>query len=125
MPRAVWPLRPLKMVSSMIYKHRLVALLLWWGLIGASGCQPPASSPPSPDSESMRIKIDKEEALSIARKDAEKAYRNLNRYEVLAEPNGNNWLISYRPKDTSLVGGGPQYVISGETGEILSRRYEQ
>ncbi|HBL61890.1 MAG TPA: hypothetical protein DDZ80_26810 [Cyanobacteria bacterium UBA8803] len=71
------------------------------------------------------LMISKEEALEIAKKDAQIAYRDLTIYEVNAEVKENNWYIDYELKNPDLHGGGPHYVISGSTGEIISKRYEQ
>jgi hypothetical protein len=71
------------------------------------------------------LMISKEEALEIAKKDAELVYRDLTIYKVEAEVKENNWHIDYELKNPELHGGGPHYVISGSTGEIISKRYEQ
>jgi hypothetical protein len=68
--------------------------------------------------------IDREEALRIARADAEAAYGNLDAYVERAEL-VEVWTIDYDLRDTGAQGGGPHYVISAETGEILAKRYEQ
>ena len=71
------------------------------------------------------LMISQKEALDIAKKDAELVYRDLTIYEVMAEVKENNWHIDYELKNPELHGGGPHYVISGSTGEIVSKRYEQ
>lgn len=71
------------------------------------------------------MKIDKQEALKIANEDARKQYRDLSIYEVVTELDDKNWKIDYELKNKRLRGGGPHYLISSETGEIVSRRYEQ
>lgn len=69
--------------------------------------------------------IDKKMALRIAAKDAAKMYRDLSPYRVSAELKDGNWRVDYELKDPSFVGGGPHYLISGETGNIMLYRYEQ
>ena len=66
-----------------------------------------------------------EQALQVARLDAEKAYRDLSPYriEITREPDG--WHIDYELRNTRLHGGGPHYVIDATTGAIVSKRYEQ
>jgi hypothetical protein len=73
----------------------------------------------------VELKIGKDEALEIAEQDARTAYRDLSIYEVETELVSGNWQIDYELKDKSLRGGGPHYLISGQTGEIISKRYEQ
>jgi hypothetical protein len=69
--------------------------------------------------------ITEEEALEVARLDAERAYRDLSPYrvEVTLEPDG--WHIEYRFKNSNVNGGGPHYVIDAQTGAILSKMYYQ
>lgn len=68
--------------------------------------------------------IDRDEALRIAREDARAAYGNLEAYDERAELE-EVWKIDYDLSDTGAQGGGPHYLISAETGEILVKRYEQ
>ncbi|MFC1603743.1 hypothetical protein ACFL5F_01830 [Planctomycetota bacterium] len=69
--------------------------------------------------------IDKERVLEIAREHAAQAYRDLSVYEVTARLEGDTWYIDYEFRDKNIDGGGPHYVISAESGEILSCRFEQ
>jgi hypothetical protein len=66
-----------------------------------------------------------DEALRIARADAEKIFRDLSKFfiKISLEPDG--WHIDYALKNPRLNGGGPHYVIDAQTGAILSKRYEQ
>lgn len=67
-----------------------------------------------------------DQALKIARLDAENAYRSdLSGYriEITHEPDG--WHIDYYLIDPRLNGGGPHYVIDAVSGSILKKRYEQ
>ncbi|MDH3717695.1 MAG: hypothetical protein OES79_06185 [Planctomycetota bacterium] len=66
-----------------------------------------------------------DQALKIARTDAESAYRDLTIYRIAIALEENGWLVDYELKDPQLQGGGPHYVIDARTGEILSKRYEQ
>ena len=71
------------------------------------------------------MRVDRNQALHIARQDALTAYRDLDAYDVTIEMQHRNWKIDYTPKNKATQGGGPQYLIDGDTGEILSKRYEQ
>ena len=65
------------------------------------------------------------EALRVAQADASANYRDLTPYEVRLFMEGGDWHVDYELRNPGMRGGGPHYVISGATGEILSRRYEQ
>lgn len=69
--------------------------------------------------------VDEQQAANIARQDAQSAYRDLGAYEVTVTIEGGNWKVDYELKDRKSQGGGPHYIISGQTGAILSKRYEQ
>ena len=66
-----------------------------------------------------------DEALRIARADAERVYRELHLYRIgiTLEPDG--WHIDYDLKDPNANGGGPHYVIDATTGAIVSKKYHQ
>jgi hypothetical protein len=66
-----------------------------------------------------------DQALRVARLDAEKAYRDLSpfRIQITLEPDG--WHIDYELIDSGLQGGGPHYVIDASSGAILVKKYEQ
>ncbi len=64
-------------------------------------------------------------ALTIAQEDAARHYRDLTVYRTCLVRAAGDWRVDYEPVDPQVQGGGPHYVISGTTGEILSRRYEQ
>ena len=66
-----------------------------------------------------------DEALKIARLDAEKAYRELSRFRIELSLEHDGWHIDYALKNPRLNGGGPHYVIDAQTGAILAKRYEQ
>lgn len=71
------------------------------------------------------MNVTREDALRIAREDAECTYADLTIYSVTAERDGDHWKVDYHLADPFMVGGGPHYVISAVTGEIRSRKYEQ
>ena len=66
-----------------------------------------------------------DQALRIARTDAESAYRDLSIYRIAISLEEDGWLVDYELKGPELQGGGPHYVIDARTGAILSKRYEQ
>ena len=69
--------------------------------------------------------ITSDQALRIARLDAERVYRDLSPYRasIALEPDG--WHVDYELKDSRLQGGGPHYVIAPGDGTILAKLYEQ
>jgi len=69
--------------------------------------------------------IDEATAREIAEKDAMQVYRDLSIYKITARLKDGNWYVDYDLEGEAMAGGGPHYVISGTTGEILERRYEQ
>ncbi|MDY3551107.1 hypothetical protein R5W24_000181 [Gemmata sp. JC717] len=66
-----------------------------------------------------------DEALRIARADAETAYHDLNPYRIEIMLEADGWHIAYEPKDATLNGAGPHYVIDAATGAIVSKKYYQ
>ena len=66
-----------------------------------------------------------DQVLRIARKDAEKVYRDLSRYNIRIAKETDGWQVDYELRDKRARGGGPHYVIDPYNGEILSKRYEQ
>ena len=52
-----------------------------------------------------------DEALRIARTDAERVYRELHLYRIEIAFESDGWHIDYELKDSNLQGGGPHYVI--------------
>jgi hypothetical protein len=75
--------------------------------------------------EEGKTTIDKDRVLAIAENDASQVYRDSDTYKVRAELKEGKWYVDYELEDEGMVGGGPHYVISATTGEILERRYEQ
>jgi hypothetical protein len=66
-----------------------------------------------------------EQALQIARLDAEAAYGDLDDFRITIAPQADGWHIDYELLDATREGGGPHYVIDARTGQILAKRYEQ
>lgn len=66
-----------------------------------------------------------EQALHVARLDAEKAYRDLTPFRIEIALEADGWHIDYHLRNTRLHGGGPHYVIDAASGAIVSKRYEQ
>jgi hypothetical protein len=69
--------------------------------------------------------VSSDQALAIARRDAETVYKELldQRITICLESDG--WHVDYELKDRHMHGGGPHYVIDAATGTILTKRYEQ
>jgi hypothetical protein len=69
--------------------------------------------------------IPADQALHVARLDAEKAYGDLAPFRItlVLEPDG--WHVDYELKDLQWNGGGPHYVIDSQGGTIVSKRYDQ
>ena len=66
-----------------------------------------------------------DEALRVARADAESVYPDLSKYRIEITHEADGWHIAYELKDASLNGGGPHYIIDAFTGAILSKKYYQ
>jgi hypothetical protein len=66
-----------------------------------------------------------DQALRIARLDAEKAYRDLSPYRISLALEADGWHVDYELKNPRAKGGGPHYLIDPASGTILSKRYEQ
>ena len=72
-----------------------------------------------------KMGITREKALEIAKADAIVAYQDLSPYKVEIAEVAGNWQVDFELKDENSLGGGPHYLIDGNSGEILKRRYEQ
>ena len=66
-----------------------------------------------------------DEALRIARLDAEQVYRDLTPYRIQVVLQADGWHVDYDFNAPGLQGGGPHYVIDAVTGAVLSKHYEQ
>ena len=69
--------------------------------------------------------ITSDQALRVARLDAERAYRDLSPYRASVSLERDGWHVDYELKDSHLQGGGPHYVIDPGDGAILAKQYEQ
>ena len=69
--------------------------------------------------------ITSDQALRIARLDAERVYRDLSPYRASIALEQDGWHVDYELKDPRLQGGGPHYVIDPGDGAILTKQYEQ
>lgn len=69
--------------------------------------------------------ITSDQALRIARLDAERVYRDLSPYRASIALESDGWHVDYELKDARLQGGGPHYVIAPGDGAILTKLYEQ
>ena len=76
-------------------------------------------------SKDVDRELTSDQALKIARLDAERAYRDLSHYRILVELREDGWHVDYELKNPRLKGGGPHYIIDAQTGAIISKRYEQ
>ena len=59
----------------------------------------------------MKCSLASDDALRIARLDAEKAYRDLSPYRVFVDLNDDGWHVDYELKNRHSNGGGLHYVI--------------
>ena len=98
----------------------LLAPFLWGG---GKEHRPMTTTPTS--TSARQPSISRDQALQIARADAEKIYRDLSGYRVDLKLEHDGWHVDYELKDPELDGGGPHYVIDPVSGKILSKRYEQ
>jgi hypothetical protein len=73
----------------------------------------------------MNLQIPAEQALAIARRDGEAAYRDLSFFRVTLTLEPDGWHVDYELKDPLVSGGGPHYVIDPTSGAIVEKRYEQ
>jgi hypothetical protein len=79
---------------------------------------------PMAESRSSPV-IQREEALKIARADAEKAYGELSPNRVLITLESDGWHVAYELRNPNQQGGGPQYVINAATGAVIAKKYSQ
>jgi hypothetical protein len=77
------------------------------------------------ESATVRRVWSPDRVLAVALADGERAYGDLSHYRLSMTLEPDGWHVDYEPKGEFVVGGGPHYVIDAETGEILSKRYEQ
>jgi hypothetical protein len=75
--------------------------------------------------ERHREVLTPDQALAVARADAEQAYRDLSGYCIHLALEEDGWHVEYELKDPRLKGGGPRYLIDPLAGTIISKTYEQ
>ena len=78
----------------------------------------PIATPPIPS-------LAGDQVLSIAQRDAVKAYGDLSIYRVQLSLEDDGWHVDYELKEPRQKGGGPHFLIDPTSGAILSKRYEQ
>jgi hypothetical protein len=71
------------------------------------------------------LALTSDQALKIARLDAEQAYRDLTPYRVLVELDQDGWHVDYELRNQKSQGGGAHYVIDPQSGTIRMKKYEQ
>ena len=75
--------------------------------------------------KNKELMISKDHAIEIANRDAVMHYNDLSIYTIHVELIDDNWKIDYEFKDKKLDGGGPHYIISGQSGKILESHFYQ
>jgi hypothetical protein len=75
--------------------------------------------------EKTLVNLAGDQVLTIAQADAARVYRDLSPYRIQLVLEDDGWHIDYELKNPRLKGGGPHYVIDANTGDIISKRYEQ
>ncbi|MGO9115500.1 MAG: hypothetical protein ACLP9L_40330, partial [Thermoguttaceae bacterium] len=68
--------------------------------------------------DAVQVQITSDQALRVARLDAESVYRDLTDYRILVELHQDGWHVDYELKNRHTQGGGPHYVIDAEAGTI-------
>ena len=81
--------------------------------------------PTAPTQQTPRTLLTSDQALHIARLDAEKAYGDLTPYRVTLVLEDDGWHVDYELKDPRWNGGGPHYLIDSTTVTITWKRYDQ
>ena len=69
--------------------------------------------------------VSSDQALQVARLDAEAAYGDLGAFRITLVLETDGWHVDYELKEPSRDGGGPHYVVDSQSGKITSKRYEQ
>ena len=72
-----------------------------------------------------RMNVSQHQAMKVARTDAQRLDRDLSIYRISVSLEADGWQIDYELKEDNRQGGGPHYLIEAQSGEILSKRYEQ
>jgi uncharacterized membrane protein YkoI len=66
-----------------------------------------------------------DQALAIARQDAETHYGDLSSFKITLILEKGRWYIDFDLRDMGVRGGGPHYEIDAAAGTVLSKSYEQ
>jgi hypothetical protein len=82
-------------------------------------------TPTTPAPPPNQIAIASDQALQIARLDAEKAYGDLTLYRVTLVLEADGWHVDYDLKNPQWNGGAPHYLIDPVSGVILWKQYDQ
>lgn len=82
-------------------------------------------TPTTPTQHSHRTAIPSDQALHIARLDAEKAYGDLTPYRVTLVLEDDGWHVDYELKNPLWNGGAPHYLLDPISGAILWNKYDQ
>jgi hypothetical protein len=69
--------------------------------------------------------VNKDDALKIALDDARRVYGDMSLYSARINFEGGQWRVVFVLKDPKMQGGGPSYVISSDTGQIVHKVYGQ
>ena len=66
-----------------------------------------------------------EQALQVARLDAERAYGDLSPFRVIISLEKDGWHVDYELKDPQRNGGSPHFIIDPISGKITWKQYQQ
>jgi hypothetical protein len=69
--------------------------------------------------------IPSDEALRVARLDAERMYRDLHLCRISIRLEADGWHVDFDFKDDTAQSGAPHYVIDASNGRVVWKRYEQ
>jgi hypothetical protein len=93
--------------------------------VGYNVVEESMSMTPGTIADLMVPSITSDQALRIARQDAERVYRDLSPYRASVSLEQDGWHVDYELNETQSQGGGPHYVIDPGNGTILNKQYEQ
>lgn len=90
-----------------------LGLMFLFAGCGTKHAQVEIANAPSP--QEIKTKITKEQAVEVAKKEALRTYDSLEGFNFVACDTARVWIVIYD-------GGGPEYVISKESGTILAAK---
>src|SRR2546422_9483761 len=110
-------MRPASMTRGVEGKPMSTICLGLTLLVAGCGIQQPAhvEIENAPNPQESKTKITKEQAVAIARGEALRTHNSLEGFKVVGCETARVWVIIYD-------GGGPEYVISKESGNILGAK---